>query len=235
MKIIRYASWIQRATSFVDRLRTLPEAYVHKYQIGPTLSARDVQVHLGDLRVPCPSEIQRFVTEGSSCFELSYTYEPTDSGTVRSIQKVFVGGEVVYGGLVLCDASSFRSMQDELQRQASAIDDSGSKIPMSLIRLSAFPFARVGNGDMLGILSKEPSLPIVYLSHESDGVIIVSKSFQDFLFQWKRLCYVDPLELGPLSKEVSSFSNGLQTRYFDGSIQRARLLRRILRVNERQR
>jgi hypothetical protein len=167
-----YFDWVQKVRSIAECLEQGATAYV-KLKISPPATEAEILETEKDLGKKIPSPLRGFFLKGSK--GLSFSYLINDLKGRVSIR--------------LEDLSEHRDDVIEWARETWISEEPAQKE----IWLSTFPFMHLENGDFLGLemQSGKDEARVLYLNHEEESSVI-APSFQSFLYEWERLCYIEP-------------------------------------------
>lgn len=214
-----YRGWVERAKLCAERARRLPGEVHIEADVSPPMGVKEVDSLAQTLPRGIPEPIRRFLTQGSADCHCRYWWDPFPNRTremttvapsenLVPFASVFPRNNFIYGGADLCNpinrgiedlgkgiASVKRAGFKMLQTGCADLGDAMDSPDERKLFQESIPFLSVGNGDTLALNMARPDLgsPVVYLSHEGEGIsCYLSPSFEDFLEQWELLCYVGP-------------------------------------------
>jgi SMI1 / KNR4 family (SUKH-1) len=177
-------------------LNYLPGGWRISIAIEPPISNGDLEDLAESLPFGLPNSLRRLYTEAAAKFCCAYTWTP-DAETLAQFQSVFPHESDLYGGVRFIPCTELLEAHG-IHTWLEGIDDQPTKA-QQLARgkwQHTIPFISVGNGDYLALHFREnrKSMPVVYLSHDDPErpVKKLSPSFDQFLQDWERLCYVGP-------------------------------------------
>jgi hypothetical protein len=219
-----YRDWIRDLDRFVADVPSLAGEVEHQITVAPPLK-RDALANLDkSLRLKIPRPVAQFLERGSGGCVSHYFWEPTGPQAERL--RSILDRQYVFGGVPLCDSRNLAQWQDWCVEGATETGLADEPAEKSLW-LRAFPFAFMSHGDFLALDLEHGSgdPPVVYLCHDNKSRLL-SRSFDDFLVQWRRLCYIGP-DLY-LFEEFFDPASG----YLSGASPKAKALRTLLNVED---
>jgi hypothetical protein len=185
-----YRRWVRDLKRFVAGVPALAGEVEHELTVGPPLGRSALEDLGKSLRLEVPRPVARFLAEGSGRCTCHYRWEPTGQ-QARRLRGV-LGRKDVFGQLSLCDSGQLARWQEwcvEGATETGLADEPEDKA----LWLRAFPFAFMSHGDFLALDleggAEDP--PVTYLCHD-DKSRVLNRSFDDFLVEWSRICYVGP-------------------------------------------
>lgn len=207
----RYASWIRRAESFVRRLNYLPGQWGISVAIEDPITTSQADELDKELPFGLPAPLRELYTEGAGRCKCNYRWKPNEEHLhlVRDVfehELSFNGGPEFLPWTELLEAHGMHDWW-------GGYDDSPPGIEAAALNVwrHSVPFISVGNGDhvALHVTDDARSMPVVYLCHDdSDNPVTrISSSFDQFLSDWEKLCYVGP-EIWLLSTFLSDGAQG---------------------------
>lgn len=189
-------AWLQRAESRVRSMSQLPGEWGVTVSTEPPISEADADRLAAELPLGLPAPLRALYVEGAGKFDCRYSWSPRPK-MLKEVERVFPHQYSFYGGPSFIGWSELANMHgihdwwDEWDAPATKKQENGRKIWRQTV-----PFIGVGNGDVLGlhVTGESDVYPVVYLCHdcEEDPVVPVSPSFNEFLCEWEKLCYVGP-------------------------------------------
>jgi hypothetical protein len=186
-----FSAWIQGCSNFLARLGTAPGHWTSRFSSKPPLLKRQADEIDRTLRHRMPSSVREFVLTACGGCRLHYVWETEDDAARQSLNQICEGETTVYGRADLLDVSKFVEWQEDC---AGMLDLAIGDFPEEAgFWNSAFPVARMDNGDFLGLDLRKGTEdpPVVYLSHDSESRRIAN-SLAEFLTCWEGLRYIGP-------------------------------------------
>ena len=219
-----YRNWIREAERFVAHVPSLTGEVEHEFRAAPPLNRAALADLDKSLRLKIPPPVARFLEHGSGGCMTHYLWEPTGqpAGRLRTI----LNRPYVFGGAPLCDSQRFAQWQEWCVEGATETGIADWPEEKALW-LRAFPFAGMSDGDFLALDLERGTAdpPVVYLCHD-DQSRMLSRSFDDFLEEWRRLCYI-----GPHPELLEDFFDPA-SGYLSGASEKARALRVLFEAED---
>ena len=168
-----------------------------------------------------PAPLYDFYTRGSASCHCHYWWSSDSRPTPW--EDAFPSQYTLYGGPEIIPASQLAECCANVRSWASSdwTGEGGGAPPGFERWRHAIPFVAVNNGDYLALDANADTsrTPVLYLCHEADvycsespsPATEISPSFEQFLADWEKLCYVGP-EIWLLSAFLAEdFTGPLQT------------------------
>ena len=221
--MLNYRVWIDDLEHFMATVASLPGKVEHEINVAPPLDDAKLKRLNESLRLKIPGPVERFLRHGSGCCVSHYFWEPPEPEAVQ-LRRI-LGRSDVFGGVPLCDSEKLSQWQEWCVEGATETWI-GDEPEDKALWLRAFPFAFMSHGDFLALDLEQGAgePPVVYLCHDEESRIL-SPSFDEFLAQWKQICYLGP----DLHLFENFFDQG--SGYLSGTSGNAKALRSLLGVH----
>lgn len=177
-----FGAWIERISMFSQRIDS---SYVTtEFETLASVTNHELDEIEKGLRLVIPNELRElWTTSASSChFEFTCRYRHP----ATNLWEAHLSCISVVGPLAADDGLDYCEYWGQL------VDENG--VGSKELWVNSFPFLAVGNGDLVGLVSNETSVPskVVYLNHEGGGGV-VSNSVTEFLDAWTELYFLGPI------------------------------------------
>jgi hypothetical protein len=189
-------SWMHRAESFVRQLNYLPGEWGISVSIEPPITSDEADRLAATLPLGLPAPLRMLYLEGAAKFKCRYHWTPREdmlrrTGRIFPHQRSFYGGPSFIPWSELPDVHGIHSWWDGWDDPSTEDQRKAREIWRQTV-----PFIAVGNGDAVGlhVTGESDIYPVVYLCHDDEEcpVTPLSPSFDQFLTEWEKICYVGP-------------------------------------------
>jgi hypothetical protein len=188
-----YAGWVFRASSFLRSLTGLPGTIDVDDSIEEPGRDSHAQDWLASPGCSVPPEVKAFLQNASRRCCLSYWWKPPEPFKAQ-IGALWPGREELAGGGDLCELARYRVYDSRAWFRDAGIPREAS--PDDLLREQGLiPILILQNDGCLSLKmsAQTEHPPVVYTSMGNGGKQHrISASFEEFLTDWERLCYITP-------------------------------------------
>ena len=184
-----YSAWVERAKKFVGEL-SFPDESDISVEVAPPLSDKEADALNESLPLGLPKPLREFYTTGSADIACSYYWSPHEDSHASQLDELLYSYSL-YGGPSIIPAQQLAPHGDFIDW----IDEDEHPEAFELADNSV-PFIAVGNGDYVTLQVESES--VLYFCHETPEAPIasISPSFEQFMTDWERLCYLHPMQIG---------------------------------------
>ena len=190
-------AWLEKAKSFIDRLRHLPQEVFIRIHVTPPPSRSTIDRVRKQVPRALPEVLIDMYRHGFGEFECRYSWEPPRD-SLRKLGRLYADQRSIYGGPCFVSYNKLaqtcelgRVWADEVC--AGWEGDEGAAARELWHR--SIPFIALDNGDRvaLDVASDFENPSVVYLSHDDAGFNVrLSDSLESFLLSWEQIAYVGP-------------------------------------------
>jgi hypothetical protein len=220
-----YRSWIRDLQQFMADVGSLNGEVDRQLSVAEPLKPALIERLNESLRVKIPRPIARFLKEASGGCMIHFSWAP-EGAQAEALQKA-IGRDWFFADAPFCDSEKLGQWQEWTLEGATEMWIAEEPEEKALW-MPAFPIAFMSDGDFLALDLRQASddPPVVFLCHD-DKSFLVSPSFDDFLTQWRGLCY-----LGPDHYYFRDFLDN-STGYLSSMSPKAEALRQLLHPKAR--
>lgn len=220
MEEFDHNAWIARTRAFALSLQGRDDAEVRLVAFASPATEGDIADVERVLGATIPSSLRDFFVRGSAHVDWVYTLNP-EAGAQERLDVLLPDVNRIFGGARVGPAFELHEFVSSVRQWATdtwVADEPAQR----RIWESAFPFARLDNGDYLAVDGREHETDgaILYLNHDDESFVI-APHFVAFLEAWEQLGYI-----GPEHWLLRSFI--APGGYLDPTSERAQQLRRLV-------
>jgi hypothetical protein len=194
-----FVAWVNRAKAFVRGMASLPGKIVLCDNVEPPAIDEHSSSWLNSKQCSLPGEIHRFISTASKWCSFYYRWKPTPEWGQR-LESILPGVKSLLGGANLCEGNRYFLYDNRFSfrdffgtSMFGAQSAAGTSIEEE--RGDLLPLTPPEDGEQLALeLGPDSEFrgAVVLCRPESGARTKVSLSFEQFLRDWERICYLSP-------------------------------------------